>query len=127
VELLSKIMRELNDGEKIHAGGEQSRLDNGALNSLIPGLTLLYKTVYGEPCTIEVLNEGQLVGRAGYANEDRDTGKWWIEGDRWFRQWDRWAYGEAASFPIRIEGDILSWLDEDGRTVDTALIVPPQL
>ena len=127
VELLSKIMRDLNDGAKVHAGGEKPRLDNGALNSLIPGLTLLYKTVYGEPCTIEVRNDGELVGRAGYANEDRDTGKWWIEGDRWFRKWDRWAYGEAASFSIRIEGDILSWLDDDGRTVDTAVIVPPQL
>jgi len=127
VELLAKIMRDLNNGQKADAEAHQAQLENDDLTRLIPGLTLLYKTVYGEPCTIEVRDNGKLVGRAGYANEDRDAGQWWIEGNRWFRKWNRWAYGETASFQIRIEGDILFWLDEDGRTVDTAVIVPPKL
>jgi GntR family transcriptional regulator/MocR family aminotransferase len=126
VELLRKIMRDLSDGSSIDNSDTQSILDNDALNRLIPGTTLLYKTVYGEPCTIEVCDNGKLVGRAGYANEDRDEGTWWIERDFWFRHWNRWAYGEAASFQIKIAGDILFWLDEEGRTVDTAVIVPPR-
>ncbi len=126
VKLLSKIMRDLNDGSKTDGRAKQSTLDNDTLNKLIPGTTLLYKTVYGEPCTIEVRDNGKLLGRAGYANEDRDAGTWWIEGEFWFRRWNRWAYGEVASFQIRIEGDMLFWLDEEGRTVDTAVIVPPQ-
>ena len=94
-----------------------------ALRRAMAGRTLLYSTVYGEPCTIQVRADGALVGRAGYANEDRDTGRWWIEGDRWFRQWHSWAYGETAGFYTVIEGDQVRWFKEDGVLADTAVIV----
>ncbi len=94
-----------------------------ALRRAIAGKTLLYNTVYGDPCTIYVYADGGLVGRAGYANEDCDTGHWWIEGDRWYRQWHSWAYGEAAGFYTVVEGDQVRWYKEDRFLVDTAVIV----
>ena len=44
------------------------------------GATLLYNTVYGEPCTLRLGSDGTLSGRAGYSNEDRDSGRWWVAG-----------------------------------------------
>ncbi len=93
-----------------------------ALKQAMAGATLLYNTVYGDPCTLEVRPDGQLVGTAGYAAEDCDTGRWWISGDRWHRQWQRWAYGEATGFSVVVDGDQLRWYGADGLLADTAVI-----
>ena len=97
-------------------------LSGERLRAALRGLTLLYKTVYGDPCTIELLPDGRMAGRAGYANEDCDAGRWWTEGDRWYRQWDRWAYGEPAGYHTVIEADRVKWFNTDGVLVDSAVI-----
>jgi GntR family transcriptional regulator/MocR family aminotransferase len=98
-------------------------LRGSALRRAMAGTTLLYNTVYGEPCTIHLRSDGTLIGRAGYANEDRDTGRWWVDGDRWYRQWQSWAYGETTAFVTSISGDQVRWFKEDGLLADTAIIV----
>ncbi len=82
------------------------------------GATLLYKTVYGDPCTIEFSKDGHMSGRAGYSNEDRDTGKWWAEDGTWHRQWHNWAYGEVGAYRIQISGDRVYFVNAEGRRVD---------
>ena len=64
-------------------------------------------------------------GRAGFAGEDIDTGHWWIEGGIWFRQWRRWAFGEALGFPVAIEGQQVLWLDGEGHVADMAVLASP--
>jgi GntR family transcriptional regulator/MocR family aminotransferase len=64
-----------------------------------------------------------LSGRSGYSNEDRDTGRWWVEGGLWFRQWQHWAYGEALGLQTVIEGEQVRWFNGDGLLIDTAVIV----
>ena len=87
------------------------------------GVRLLYNTVYGEPCTLELRADGSMAGVAGAGGEDCDQGRWWIEGDLWCRQWQQWAYGEAAAFSIVIDSDQLRWYSETGMLVDTAVII----
>jgi GntR family transcriptional regulator / MocR family aminotransferase len=99
------------------------RLQGRSLERAMAGVTLLYNTVYGDPCTIVVRADGTLDGHAGYADEDRDTGRWWVEGDRWFRQWRSWAYAEAAGFITVVDDDQVRWFSKEGQLVDTALIV----
>ncbi|HET8898811.1 MAG TPA: hypothetical protein VFN09_08595, partial [Rhodanobacteraceae bacterium] len=94
-----------------------------ALRRAIAGKTFLYNTVYGEPCTITVRRTGALVGVAGYAGDDPDRGRWWIEGDRWFRQWEHWAYGEAEGFHVACDGVSLYWYDVSGKLVDKAVLL----
>lgn len=96
-----------------------------ALRSAIAGASLLYSTVYGEPCTLEILADGNLSGTAGYAGEDCDRGHWWIEGDRWYRQWRQWAYGEPSGYAVVVDGDQLRWYGEDGFLADTAVLIRP--
>jgi GntR family transcriptional regulator/MocR family aminotransferase len=102
-----------------------SCLSGVELHRIMPGATFLLQTVYGDPCTIELAANGSMSGRAGFANEDVDRGRWWIENDQWCRQWHEWAYGEVARFRVAIEGDRIRWLNTAGRQVDSALIVRP--
>lgn len=93
------------------------------LQRALSGLTLLYNTVYGDPCTIHIQPDGTLVGRAGYANEDCDRGRWWIEEDRWCRQWENWAYGEPTGFTTLVDDEQVRWFNPSGLLVDTAVVV----
>jgi GntR family transcriptional regulator/MocR family aminotransferase len=100
-------------------------LRGDALRAAMGGAHLLCKTITGAPCAIELRPDGVMIGRAGYANEDRDEGRWWVEGDLWRRQWRTWAYGEASAYRPLIQGDRVQWLDEAGVAVDWAVYVPP--
>lgn len=101
-------------------------LRGGTLRRAMAGARLLYSTVYGDPATLDLHQDGRLEGTAGYAGEDCDSGRWWIEDDRWFRQWQHWAYAEAAGYQVVIDGDQLRWYGEDGLLADTAVITRPQ-
>ncbi len=103
--------------------GVRKTLSGSALRRAISGKILLYNTVYGEPCTIRVCRSGELVGMAGYANDDPDRGRWWIEGGRWHRQWDHWAYGETQGFAVAMDGGQVYWYDDAGNLVDKAVIL----
>ncbi|MGY1426164.1 aminotransferase-like domain-containing protein [Lysobacter sp. A289] len=93
-----------------------------ALRRAMAGSTLLYSTVYGEPCTLEIHTTGGLSGTAGYTDEDCDQGHWWVEGGRWYRQWRSWAYGEASGFTVVLDGDQVRFYGDDGLLVDTAVL-----
>jgi GntR family transcriptional regulator/MocR family aminotransferase len=95
-----------------------------ALRRLMAGATLLCQTVEGAPCTIVLAPDGTMAGRAGWAGEDRDDGRWWVEGDLWFRRWRDWAYGETSSYRPLIEGGRVQWLNAVGVAVDEAAFQP---
>ena len=65
------------------------------------GATFISRTVYGDPLTIELNADGTMTGRAGFAHEDLDEGRWWLEGDFWCRQWQEWAYGQVGPLSDR--------------------------
>jgi GntR family transcriptional regulator/MocR family aminotransferase len=121
---LSNLIHEMSAGEHLRLDPRQTKiLSQSELRKIIPGATLLYKTVYGDPCTIELRRNGEMIGRAGYANEDQDRGRWWIEDGKWCRQWQHWAYGEASKYRTQIKGDRIHWFNEQGRLVDSAVFV----
>ncbi|MEE2879534.1 MAG: PLP-dependent aminotransferase family protein [Pseudomonadota bacterium] len=93
------------------------------LREQISGLTLYYRTVYGEPCTIWLNPDGTMQGRAGSAGEDVDEGRWWTEDGKWYRQWNRWAFGETLSFFVAVQDHQIFWLDADHAVRDTAVII----
>jgi len=124
VAMLAEVIRELSGVNIPRVDPEAPGwLTNAELRRLMPGATLLCKTVYGEPCTIELSDDGGMSGRAGYANEDRDDGTWWLHDDKWCRKWNSWSYGETAQFRTRLEGERIHWFNDDGRLVDSAVFV----
>lgn len=123
VERLAQLIRGRAPLSAPAPAGAATFLEGTQLTRAMAGKSLLYSTVYGEPCTIEVHADGRLVGRAGFSDEDRDTGRWWTDGKLWHRQWQSWAYGESASFYTAIEGDQVRWFNADRVLVDSALVV----
>ncbi|NOX83577.1 MAG: PLP-dependent aminotransferase family protein [Alphaproteobacteria bacterium] len=124
VSVVAKAFRESLDLPSLESKFDESRaLSGAALKRACSGATLLCKTVYGDPCTIVLARNGDMNGRAGFANEEQDTGKWWIDDDYWCRQWTEWAYGETAKFRVMITGDRIQWFNPSGRLIDWAVIV----
>lgn len=124
VETLAETIKEMADGSTPRLDmARREWLRGDDLRRAMSGATLLYRTVYGEPCTIELRRDGRMIGRSGFANEDRDEGRWWIENDLWCRQWSDWAYGETSTFLTRILGDRIQWFSQDGKLRDSAIIV----
>ncbi|MFT3809608.1 MAG: PLP-dependent aminotransferase family protein [Micropepsaceae bacterium] len=94
-----------------------------ALRKAMRGATLLCQTVYADPCTIELHADGTMSGRAGADGEDVDTGRWWVEGNLWCRQWTTWAYGEISRLRVRLTGDRIEWFrPEGGPLVDAGVL-----
>lgn len=93
-------------------------LTGSDLHNALAGKLMVSVIAYGDPCTIEICEDGSLVGKAGYAGEDLDRGEWWIENERWHRQWGRWAWAETGIYDVRREGSVLKLFDEDGWLID---------
>lgn len=123
VRALAHLLRASRSSADTAGVGARRTLSGSALRRALAGRTFLYNTVYGEPCTIQVCRSGELIGMAGYANDDPDHGRWWIAGNRWYRQWDHWAYGEAEGYAIAVDGERLYWYDDAGNLVDKAVIL----
>ncbi|MFT7129741.1 MAG: GntR family transcriptional regulator/MocR family aminotransferase [Gammaproteobacteria bacterium] len=53
-------------------------LAGAELQNTMADKPLLCPIAYGDPCSIDLRADGTMIGRAGYANEDCDTGRWWV-------------------------------------------------
>jgi GntR family transcriptional regulator/MocR family aminotransferase len=92
------------------------------LEAAMAGATILYREVDGAPCTIRYHPDGSMTGVLGYSNEEQDTGRWWTDGERFFRKWSRWNYGEEKGYYIVIDGDQVKFFNEEKQIVDSAFI-----
>jgi GntR family transcriptional regulator / MocR family aminotransferase len=125
VATLGAVVRELTEGAREHVDQCRGRrLGAEELRTLLPGASMRTKRVYGEPLEIRWNGFGTMSGCAGFAGEDIDSGRWWIEGDRYLRQWQRWSYGEVASYAIVLDEDRIKFYLEDGYIEDTLTFVP---
>lgn len=118
---LASALSDLISGKRKPSG---DLLTHDQLVSSMTGAQLECRTIYGDPCTIDLHPDGRMSGAAGFRNEDCDSGRWWIEGDRWYRQWENWAYGEAAGFQVVVRGDVIHWVNALGRSFDWATLHP---
>ncbi|HLF30569.1 MAG TPA: PLP-dependent aminotransferase family protein [Xanthomonadales bacterium] len=123
VERLRQLMWDLSKVEGVVLEDDDpNQVRAATLRQTLQGTTIIYKTVYCDPCVIELHPDGRMEGRAGYADEDRDSGRWWCEGDLWYRQWNRWAYGETSAYFITLDGQHIRWYNTTRRLVDDAIL-----
>lgn len=123
VERLMELIRERVKGQVEHLSTSSGNwLTAGDLLNTMAGATLLYREVNGWPCTIVYHPDGSMSGRRGFANEDHDTGSWRVDGDRFYRKWDRWVYGEEKGYFIVIDGDKIKFFNDDQQIVDSAYV-----
>jgi GntR family transcriptional regulator/MocR family aminotransferase len=122
---LAAVVRRLTEGATEHLDHCQGRrLLAADLNEMLPGASMTTKRVYGEPLQIHWHAYGTMSGRAGFAGEDNDSGRWWIDGDRYVRQWQRWSYAETASYAIVLDGDRIKFYLESGYIEDSLTFHP---
>jgi GntR family transcriptional regulator/MocR family aminotransferase len=124
VRQLSELIRELS-GDRIEklADDKPGVMSGKQLADRLPDAVIHYKTFYGDPCTIELHKDGSMTGRAGHANEDCDTGKWWLEGDLYCRQWQNWGYGEVSKLLVTVKGNRINWWRPGSRLlVDSGIL-----
>ncbi|GAB3292229.1 PLP-dependent aminotransferase family protein [Parahaliea aestuarii] len=120
---LRELFHDLTENKsETFADARGEHLTGAALTAAVTDTTMICIIAYGDPCTIGIHPGGKLVGIAGYSNEDRDEGEWWIENDRWHRRWSRWAWGETGVYDVRLDGDIIKLFDEEGWLIDRAIL-----
>jgi len=123
VKQLTQLMRELSaDQIQYIDPSDPSLLGAEDLQQIMAGATIVTHTFYSVPCTIELSQDGTMSGRSGYANEDCDTGQWWIEGNIWCRQWKQWGYGEISRLQVTLNGEHIRWWRPGGRLVDEGIL-----
>lgn len=104
-------------------------LSGTVLSKLVGGRTVLIDTPLGTQLPIEYHADGTLSGRAGqlsfYLGSDRDTGRWWIKGDKVCQKWKRWFDGDVTCLRIRHRGRHVFWQSDDGKSGTGLLSGPP--
>ncbi|GLS83849.1 PLP-dependent aminotransferase family protein [Paraferrimonas haliotis] len=118
VRKLAKLIFELTSkyDEKL-SNAKGKLLSHQELQSLLPNSTLKCQMVYGVSCTIELLEDGTMLGRTSGKGKEEDVGKWWIEDGRYYRQWQLWGYAEVGSFYVIKDGSEIKWFDENYRLI----------
>ncbi len=121
VKRLRELMWDLTYGDDATLNVADPDLLRGkALEQTMAGATLVYRTHFVESCTIHLNEDGTMTGLSGKQDEHRDIGRWWVEGDAWYRQWNHWAYGELKAYRITVRERRINWYDLTGRLADTA-------
>jgi GntR family transcriptional regulator / MocR family aminotransferase len=98
-------------------------LRGDALHDALAGATITVREVDGAPCTIKYHRDGRMTGVLGYSNEEQDSGRWRIKDDRFYRQWQRWNYGEEKGYSIVLDGEQIKFFNEDGQIVDSGFLL----
>ncbi|KUJ83711.1 PLP-dependent aminotransferase family protein [Microbulbifer flavimaris] len=125
VRILAQLINgEVSAGEETLANARGRRLYAADLQREFPGAVLLGTNALGESYRVQVMEDGTLLG---YARNDvdvdeTDTGRWWLSGDMWVRQWRNWSYGRAASFHVVVDGHLIKWFGESGQLIDTGIL-----
>jgi hypothetical protein len=58
---------------------------------------------------------GDAVGLGRFL-KPRDSGRWWVQGDRLCQKWQAWYEGRVFCFTVRdLGGNKIAWLRDDGE------------
>lgn len=101
------------------ARAESAHLTGEALKQMISGRTVVLNTPVGG-IPISYRGDGTMVGRAKdlkmYTGQERDKGTWWVKSDQVCQKWETWLEGRSYCFTLRLEGKVVHWRRNDGRS-----------
>ena len=116
---MSELIHDLSSEHIEHLDTSKGkRLSGAEIESAFAGATVLWKDINGSPGTIYYHPDGAAEGRRGYSYENRGEGRWWVEGDMWYRQWERWYFGEPLGFYVVVDGSTIKLFEEDRTLSD---------
>lgn len=101
------------------AGSQGTNLTGEGLRKALAGKTVVLHTSVGSIPINYQLN-GTMTGQARsmpiYVGPDRDAGTWWVRADQVCQKWNTWLSGKAHCFTVRLDGRVVHWRSNDGRT-----------
>ena len=125
VKVLARLINgELQAAEETLENASGRRLYAEDLQREMPGAIFLGTNTLGESYRIELKPDGTMLGysRNDVDMDETDTGRWWLDGDHWVRQWRTWSYGRKASFHVVTDGHRIKWFNDNGALIDAAVI-----
>lgn len=91
---------------------EGTQLTEEDLKRILPGATLTGVSRKGSPYRMTLHADGKLNIVAGYSDENSDTGKWRIEGDKYCRQFSKWVGGRDFCYSVVKEKNTMKIYDD---------------
>ncbi len=102
-------------------------LTGAAIRDLLTGRTLNLDTPLGSSLPVALNDDGSMTGKAGdlgfYLGSAKDQGKWRVKGSKLCLTWQRWLDGAENCMRIKRDGEMLSWVRDDGMS-GTAKLMP---
>jgi len=96
-----------------------AHLNGDALRQALAGKTVVLHTPVGS-IPINYQSNGTMSGRAHsmqmYVGSEKDNGTWWIKADQVCQKWSKWLDGKSHCFTLRLDGRVVHWRSNDGRT-----------
>lgn len=92
------------------------------LRDLVSGKRIYLATPFGGEFPLNYRPSGSVTGDGtalglGKYFAPKETGRWWIDGQRLCQQWPSWYDGKATCFTITKTGArTLRWVRDDGRS-----------
>lgn len=90
----------------------QKKLTGVEINAAYSGAKMSFKTNYGTFPSVWKAN-GTMASR-DIKGVVPDRGKWWVEGDRICRKWNRWFAAKEECFDVTLDGEKVKWWRADG-------------
>jgi hypothetical protein len=91
-----------------------------ALKALVAGKKVYLSTPYGIEFPLRYDTDGRVTGDASRFTlarmfAPRETGRWWVDGERLCQKWPSWYDGRTFCFTVRAQGTgRISWVRDDG-------------
>jgi GntR family transcriptional regulator/MocR family aminotransferase len=127
IQMLSELIHDLSSDRIEHLDTTRGRqLTGPEIEEEFAEATVLWKDINGSPLYIHYHGDGRAEGRRGYSYESRGEGRWWVDGDMWFRQWERWYFGEPLGFYVVRDGRTLKLFEEDRTLSDIGVFLPAE-
>ncbi|WP_422370029.1 hypothetical protein [Hoeflea sp.] len=104
----------------VTAAAEQ--LSGSELKNFVVGKRVYLATPFGGEFPLNYKPSGAVTGDGsalglGKFMAPKETGRWWVRGDRLCQQWPTWYDGKPSCFRIQKTGDrTLNWERQDGRS-----------
>jgi hypothetical protein len=105
------------------AGKQEGSLKGEELRKAVSGRTVYISTAIGIELPIRYSANGTMTSTssanlAAMAGESvaKDSGSWWIAGDKLCQKWQNWLNGQTYCYEMRRSGRIVYWRRNDGHS-----------
>ena len=99
-------------------GANAATLDGAAAKKVMAGATITGTNAAGNPYTVTFSRSGSVKGKAGFNDEYKDTGSWWMDGDQFCRQYKVWFDNKVGCYGISTKGNVVRFHSKSGTIVD---------